>query len=83
MEPCWGSNVRVSNIIAKKSQRKHGQVEEEPDLLDKHNSNSARHINYHVSMVAKGFSGILDVNKKFDITSETDPPEKVDAWRMV
>ena len=28
-------------------------------------------------MVAKGLSGILDVDKKVDITSESDPTEKV------
>ena len=28
-------------------------------------------------MVAKGLSGILDVDKKVDITSDSDPTEKV------
>ena len=28
-------------------------------------------------MVAKGLSGILDVDKKIDITSDSDPTEKV------
>ena len=46
-------------------------------LLDKHTRYSARHINYHTSMVAKGLSGILDVDKKVDITSDSDPVEKV------
>ena len=45
--------------------------------MDKHKSYSARHINYHASMVSKGLAGILDVDKKVDITSESDPTEKV------
>jgi hypothetical protein len=79
VEPCWGNNVRLSNVIAKKSRRKRGPADEDPGhhLLDKHKSYSARHINYHASMVSKGLAGILDIDKKVDITSESDPTEKV------
>ena len=79
VELYWGNNVRLSNVIAKKSRRKRGAAEEDTGhhLLDKHKSYSARHINYHASMVSKGLAGILDVDKKVDITSESDPTEKV------
>ena len=68
----------MSNVTAKKSRRTDGLAEEEPGhhLLVKHKSYSARHSNYHASMVAKGLSGILDVDKKVDITSDSDPTEK-------
>ena len=54
-------------------------MEEDPrhHILDKHKSYSTRHINYHASMVSKGLAGILDVGKKVDITSKSDPTEKV------
>ena len=45
--------------------------------MDKHKFYSARHINCHASIVAKGLSGILDVDKKVDITSESDSTEKM------
>ena len=79
VKPYCGNNVRLSNVIAKKSRRKRRSEEEDTGhhLLDKHKSYSARHINYHASMVSKGLAGILDVDKKIDITSETDPTEKV------
>ena len=71
--------MRLSDVIAKKSRRKRRPAKEDPGhhLLDKHKSYSARHINYHASMVLKGLAGILDFDEKVDITSESDPTERV------
>ena len=54
-------------------------MEEDPGhhLLDQHKSYYTRHINYHASMIAKRLAGVLDVDKKVDIYSETESSEKM------
>ena len=78
VETLWGKNVRISKVIPSKGRRRRGQVVEEVSsyTLDANKSYAMKHINYEASMVSTGIRGIVDVDKKMDIMSVTDPQEK-------
>merc|ERR1711966_539255 len=79
VEALWGKNARVSKVVPTQGRRRRDHKPEEVSAytLNANKSYAIRHICYHASMISKGILGILDVDKKADVMSVTNPQERV------